>query len=942
MPSILLLLFAAGPPEVIDFDKQIAPLLARRCLDCHGSTAPEAKFDLSRVKPPRTMARAMERVLSDEMPPNKPLPADERELLRRWIASGAKWGTDPIDPFAFTTRNRAGRDWWSLQPVRPVPVPGATTGATNPLDQFWLHRLQAARLQPSPEADRRTLIRRVTFDLIGLPPTPDEVRAFLDDHRPDAYERLVNRLLASPRFGERWARHWLDIARYGESDGFERDLPRFSAWPYRDWVINALNADLPYDQFARLQLAADILQPEEIAATGFLVAGAHDIVVPVVETMRASMRQDELEDITGTVAQVFLGLTFQCARCHEHKFDPIHQKDYYRLASALAGVGHGELTVNDGPRRDIAQLRQREAEARRALETLEKPIREKLLATGKGEKPRPLIAWDFRRSLDDETGQIKGRIHGGARRDAEGLHLDGKTGYLTVPLKGLFREKTLEVWVRLRDLDQRGGGVMSMQTPDGSTFDAIVFGEQQPRRWMAGSDHFRRTKSFGGEEEPAAAEVHIAISYTADGTIMAYRNGQPYGTSYRTTPVLFRDPQMVFGLRHTPVGANRMLSGTITRARLYDRALMASIEVPLEKIVAQFTDEQRTRHKTLIAEAESARAEADGLERRAVRKMYAVNSLPTGITHVLHRGNVIAKGEPTAPEVPRALEMLAGPTRLKPDASDVERRRELARWMTAERNPLFARVIINRLWHHHFGIGLVDTPSDFGFNGGRPSHPELLDWLASELIRQGWSLKAMHRLMVTSQIYRQASAPRLEALTKDADNRLLWRKSPIRLEAETIRDAMLATAGELDTTMGGPPYLDFKTYFFKGTQFYDPVEEVSRRRSIYRMWARGGRNPFLDTFDCPDPSTTTPRRAATTTPLQALALLNNSRVLSLSEDLADRLKKERDPIEAAWLRAYGRPPRTDERTVVEVFVRQHGLAALGRVLFNSAEFMQVD
>jgi hypothetical protein len=937
--TILLLLLGAAPPDAVSFDREIAPLLAYRCLDCHGAVAPEAKWDLSRKKSPRAMRRAIERVLDDEMPPGKPLPEAEKALLRRWLARGAEWGTDPIDPYAFTTPHRAGRDWWSIQPPRKVDVP-VVSGANQPIDAFWLEQLKRVNIFSSAEADRRTLIRRVTYDLIGLPPTPEEIDAFVVDTRPDAYERVVDRLLASPHFGERWGRHWLDIARFGESDGFERDLPRFNAWPYRDWVIGALNSDLPYQQFARAQLIGDL--QGEPAAAGFLVAGPHDIVQPVGEVMRSAMRQDELEDMAGTVSQVFLGLTFHCARCHDHKFDPISQRDYYRLAAALAGVGHGERTLVDPQR---ARLVQRGGEIGRQLAQLEQPYRERLLAEEKGDPLRPTLAWDFTQTLEETSGRFPGKLHGKAHRDAQGLHLDGRTAYLATPIKGQWKEKTLDVWMRLAHLDQRGGAALSIQTADGNVFDAVVFGEQQPGHWLAGSDFFRRTKPFAGPVETSTETLRITLTYASDGTVTAYRNGQIYGKSYRTTPVLFRDPVVLFGLRHSPAGGNKHLAGTLLRAQLFDRALSAAEvaggrSVATEQILPLLSDTERSEHERLRRERLEVERELRERDSKP-RKLYTVNPLAPGITHVLARGNVTAKGEPVAAEVPSVFSGLK-PTGLKPDAPEADRRRALANWITDAQQPLFARVLVNRLWHHHFGRGIVDTPSDFGFSGGRPSHPELLDWLAAELSRQDGSMKAMHRMMVLSRVYRQSSAVRPDALAHDAENRFLWRKSPTRLEAETVRDAMLAVAGELDCRMGGPSYQDFKTYFFKGTQFYDALDDISRRRSVYRMWARGGRSPFLDTFDCPDPSTSTPRRAVTTTPLQALALLNNARVLRLSDILATRLKDHSDPVETAYRLAYGRVPTQRERTLLEPFVQKHGLAALVRVIFNSAEFMQVD
>jgi hypothetical protein len=978
----------APPPDTgPDFDRVIAPLLARRCLDCHAGPSVKGKLDLASRRTTFAGGKSgpalvpgnpdqsylWERVRDEQMPPKKPLPEAEKALLRAWITGGARWGSDPIDPFRISTEHRAGLDWWSLQPLQRPAIPSGKSPSwgRNPIDRFLLARLEEHGLAPSPDADRRTLIRRLSFDLIGLPPTPEEVEAFLTDGSPNASEKLVDRLLASPHYGERWARHWLDVVRFGESDGYERDLPRFTAWPYRDWVIDALNRDLPYDQFARVQLAGDVLQPGDpgaLAATGFLVAGPHDVVVPVVQAMRDSMRQDEMEDIIGTVGQTFLGLTVNCARCHDHKFDPVSQKDYYRLAAALSGVGHGERVVpSPGDALILARLRQRIDQIEGRLTALETPHRLAILAgrtTGKiAASLEPLAEWDFRTGLQDRRGELHGSAHGSAQRTGEGIKLDGRTGYAaTAPLKAAVGARTLEAWVRLEGLEQRGGGVMSLQTLDGATFDAIVFGEQEPRHWMAGSNFFRRTRSVGGPAETEANKrvVHLAITYAQDGTITLYRDGLPYGSSYRTEPpVTFPagGAQVVFGLRHAPVGGNKMLAATVVRARLHDRALSAAEvaassgdHVSEQEMRARLSGEERARWQEDRAELARLSDEMRRIEARMSRKVYAVVSFPAGATHVLLRGNVTTPGERVEAEPLSALARSVGSLPLPADAPEGERRRALAVWMTSQKNPLFARVMVNRLWHYHFGAGLVETPNDLGFHGGRPSHPELLDWLASEFIDQGWSLKALHRLIVTSAAYRQSSAPREDALKRDAGNRFLWRRSPERLEAEAVRDAMLSVAGRLDQTVGGAHYQDFRTYFFKGTQFYEAVEQIGPafgRRTIYRMWARGGRNPFLDTFDCPDPSTTTPRRAATTTPLQALSLLNNALVLDLADTLAGRLRLEagsnpEQQIERLFRLAYGRTPSRREQALVRPFVERHGLAALCRVVFNSNEFMQVD
>ncbi|MCX7422489.1 MAG: DUF1549 domain-containing protein, partial [Planctomycetia bacterium] len=357
--GVLVASAADAPP--VSFDRDVAPLLARRCLDCHSGTDKKGGLDLSRleavtkggesgaviVSSKAAESLLWQRVRDGEMPPKKPLPKEEVELLKRWIDAGAKWGTSPIDPFASSTGSRAGYDWWSLLPVVRSEVPDLKRQSQHPIDRFIGKKLAEEGLTPSEMADRRTLIRRLSFDLIGLPPSPEQVAAFEKDNSPDAYNKLVDQSLDSPHFGERWARHWLDIVRYGESHGFERDKIRNNSWRYRDWLVKAFNRDLPYDEFVRLQLAGDVLHPEDpnaIIATGFLVAGAYDDVGQAQQSaaMRAVVRQDEMEDYVATVGETFLGLTVHCARCHDHKFDPISSRDYYRVAAALAGVKPGD------------------------------------------------------------------------------------------------------------------------------------------------------------------------------------------------------------------------------------------------------------------------------------------------------------------------------------------------------------------------------------------------------------------------------------------------------------------------------------------------------------------------------------------------------------------------------------------------------------------------
>ncbi|HZY88095.1 MAG TPA: DUF1553 domain-containing protein, partial [Gemmataceae bacterium] len=492
-------------------------------------------------------------------------------------------------------------------------------------------------------------------------------------------------------------------------------------------------------------------------------------------------------------------------------------------------------------------------------------------------------------------------------------------------------------------------------------FDAIVFGEIDAGRWMAGSENFVRTRSFGGPAETEAdrGPVHVAVVYAEDGTVSAYRDGRPYGAPYKSTgPRTFKagEAEVVFGLRHSPAGGNRLLAGVIRRAQLYDRALgpaevaasAAAGQVGPDEIAARLPEGRRARYAGLLA---AARAQRELLARLPA-KVYAVAPRQPEVAHVLLRGDPARPGAVVTAGGVRAVGGPGADFGLPPDAPEAECRRRLAAWVTHPKNPLFARVIVNRLWHHHFGVGLVDTPNDFGFNGGRPSHPELLDWLAAELAAGGWRLKRLHRLMVTSAAYRQASAWDGRAARIDAGDRLLWRKAPRRLEAEAVRDAALHVAGRLDLRMGGPGFQDTRQVRAPGTSaiLYLPADgdgEGPRRRSLYRVWSRGGRDRLLDVFDCPDPSATAPSRAVTTTPLQALALLNNALVLRTARDFAERLEREAGgdvgrQVRRAYLLAYGRPPNAAEAELATRAVRAHGLAVLARAIFNSNEFLSVD
>ena len=989
---VLVLLESAATVSVaaVEFDHKVAPLLVRHCLECHNGFDLKGKLDLSQReaamkggkhgspvvagKPGESLL--WKKVSEDEMPPDHPLRQAEKNLLRDWITGGAKWGGNAeLDPFQLTTAKRGGYDWWSLQPVKRPSQPAVTSQnwVVNPIDAFILAKLEKVQLKPSGPADPRALIRRLYFDLTGLPPTAEQVAAFVDKPTDAAYRKVVDNLLGSPHYGERWGRHWLDLARFGESDGFERNNVRNNLWPYRDWIINAMNNDMPYDEFVRMQVAGDVLKPGDPAgqkAVGFLVAGLHNTVVGGSEFMKKTARQDELEEIVGTVGQTFVGLTVNCARCHNHKFDPIRQKEYYQLTSAIAGVFHGERNVSDPElARQREALRKQVAVLSEKLAEIESRGREAVLARRKqGDKPpmadppKPLARWEFDTDLRDSLGEMHGIAKGSARVSGGALVVDGNASWVeTKPTKEQLLAKTLEAWVELSDLDQKGGGVIGVQNLSGAQFDTIVFAERESRLWMAGSNSYARTQSFGALEENEAHQkpVHVAIVYQEDGTIIGYRNGVPYGKPYKTGMWKFPagNSQMIFGMRHKG-GGNNYLKGKIHRAQLYERALApdevaasAGVEssfVGEQELAAALSQADQERREELNNQLAALAAREKELGSGSQMKVYTVAARGNpGTVRLLKRGNAMDEGEVVHPGAVAALRSLSSDFGIQPNAPDSERRKQLAYWLTDPENPLFNRVIVNRLWHYHFGTGIVETPNDFGFNGGRPSHPDLLDWLASEFVANGRRLKAMHRLIVTSNTYRQTAAPSKDGLALDAENRLLWRKSPVRLDAESLRDAVLAVSGKLNPKMGGPGFRDVSITPNNGTTYYAPIYpkgDEYNRRTVYRFSPRGGRSAVLDTFDCPDPSTTAPRRGVTTTPLQALALFNNEFILNKARAMADRvrvLEKGRldEQVKRVFLDAYQRAPDAEELRLAKRLAEQYGLVTLCRSLFNSNEFV---
>jgi mono/diheme cytochrome c family protein len=915
--------------EAIDFARDVKPILESRCFDCHGPDDQQSEFRLDRradalrgglsgpaiVPGDSGLSRLIEYIAAGDgetmMPPDgERLSPEQVAVLRAWIDAGAEWPDDLAGDSAAEAANPAR---WAFQPfVRPeLPTVNDAAWPRGPIDRFVLARLEQAGLTPSPEADRRTLIRRLSFDLVGLPPTPEDVAAFVADERSDAYERLVDRLLTSNHYGERWGRHWLDVVRFAESHGFEMNQPRPNAWPYRDWVIAALNADLPYDQFVTAQLAGD--RTGEDAATGFLVGGPWDQVKSPDPVLTAQQRADELHDMTSTTGSVFLGLTVGCARCHNHKFDPVSQRDYYALQAVLAGVEHGERPLAGAGEGRDEQLRQ----VNDRIASIEDELR--------GHEPLALT--------DGVEANEPPRAPVNARRNVDRF----------APVAAR--------WIRFTVLATNSGEPcideieVYAQPADG-----------QPARNVALAANGAVAAASG---TLAGFDIH-KLEHVNDGH---YGNGRSWisdaagaGWVEVEFPAISVVERVVWGRDRDLQYADRLATRYVIEvaaepgrwqvvASSRDRAEYIPGSAPAEEFsTAGLSSEQAQAAGKLIDELTALRKERTALATALM--IYAGRFTQPAATHRLHRGDPLQPREEVAPG---AIAAVSRPLEQSADAAESARREALARWITSHDNPLTARVMVNRIWQHHFGQGLVATPSDFGANGARPTHPELLDWLADEFVTGGWRMKALHRRIVTSAAYRQASAPRADALAKDAGTQLLWRFPPRRLEAEPIRDSILAVSGTLNLAAGGPGYEVFEpndnyVHVYAPKVDFGPAEW---RRMIYQNKPRMEQDEVFGTFDCPDAGQVAPRRNRSTTPLQALNLLNSRFMLQQSALFAERLQREAGPdvdeqVRRAFQLAFQRDPHPAELAAAAQLIAAHGTPVFCRALLNANEFIHTD
>ena len=824
------------------------------------------------------------------MPPDEAdrLTPAEIQILREWIDSGAAWEGSENE----SDENSDELDHWSFRPVAATEPPRSSDAfVTNSVDAFVLQKLNELTLAPNPRATKAELIRRVYLDMLGLPPTPEEVQAFVADERPDAYPQIVERVLASPHYGERWSRYWLDLVRFAETNGFETNRERPNAWPYRDYVIRSLNEDKTYDQFLREQIAGDAIGVPE--ATAYLVAGPYDLVKSPDINLTLMQRQNELDDIIGTTGTAFLGLTIGCARCHNHKFDPIRQSDYYSIQAVFAGIQHGDRAMPLSPdkQQEIAEIDRQLVQLRNDLKPFLKnsgPSRPAVTARGNEELFPETKARFVRFTIEETSGGEpcldELEIFSGATNVA--LASSGAKASASSTLPGYEIHK-------LEHLNDGQGG--------------------NSRSWISNEG----SKGWVQIELPEVQTIQrVAWARDRDGQF-----ADRVATKYRIEVAVEPDQW-----KEVASSADRLpFNGKVTQPE-YD--------------FARFPNDEAEHGRSLLKQLQNQEQHKSQLQASAT--VYAGTFQQPGPTHRLFRGEPTGQREQVEPGTVASL----GKLPITEATPEQQRRLAMAEWVGSKENPLTARVIVNRLWQFHFGKGLVPTPSDFGKAGVAPTHPELLDWMARELMDHNWSLKHVHRLILTSSTYQQSSKPRGDALKADGATDYWWRFPPRRLEAEPIRDSILSVTGVLDTRMYGPGFSGFEVEL-ENVRHYFPKKNYGPedwRRMIYMTKVRLEKESVFGIFDCPDAATSVPKRGRSTTPLQALNLFNSPFMLQQSELFADRLKREcgddapRKIIQAFWL-CFGREPDANELIDSAEFLSEQGLPAFCRAMLNSNEFV---
>jgi hypothetical protein len=993
------------------FAKKIRALLTNNCVRCHGGAKTRSGLDMTSretllkggdngpaVVPSKSKESRLFKLAAhlDEphMPPKeaKRLTKEQLALLAAWIDLGAPYDRPLLDKTQPKTKKPMvvtddDRRFWSFRPLKRLAPPAVKdpSWACTPIDRFVLAKLDAKGLSPAPAADRRTLVRRAYFDLVGLPPAPEEVEAFVNDRSPRAYERMIDRLLASPHHGERWARHWLDVVRFAESHGFEHDYDRPTAYPYRDFVIKALNSDLPYDKFVQWQLAGDELEPDNLlamTATGFLGAGVHS--TQITANLVEKERYDELDDIVRTTGTAMLGLTVGCARCHDHKYDPIPTRDYYRLVATFTTTVRSEVDLVVDP--ETA----RRATARHAAEQAN--LDAALAGYERDELPRKLDAWlagPGRKAVATPWVLLEptsAKSSGGATL----TRLDDGS-YLAGGKNPAFDTYTFVAPTRLT-------GITSVRLEALAHPSLVRGGPGRAGNGNFALSDFRLTAApLGGSGKPVAVKlVRPRATFEQRGLPVATTIDADPRSAWAIDPQFGKDHAAVYELEsplgfpggtvltftlsfNNNVGHNlgrpRLSVSTAPRPFLAGAPMPEAVRTALARLDrAKLTEAERTAllrwfrtrdagYRDLTRKAQEHRRRGPKIDR--MKALICSEGLPPvrlhtqgadflEQTHFLKRGDPNQKDGVATPGFPQVL--LRSPDAEKrwhaippPGCRTSFRRRALAGWITDVEHGaghLLARVIVNRLWQHHFGRGIVATPGDFGLQGERPTHLELLDWLATELMRNGWHLKPIHKLIMTSSVYRQGNHFDKAKAQIDPDNRLHWRRTPRRLEAEAIRDALLAVSGRLDRRMFGPGTLDPR----------------QKRRSIYFFVKRSQLVPMMVLFDAPDGLLGIDQRGTTTIAPQALLLMNNELVRDSADGFASRVasapdRPPGDAVRAAYRHALGRAPTQRELADSVAFVAEQAasyradgkpdagrraLADFCQVLLGLNEFIYVD
>jgi len=893
------------------FESKVRPLLLASCVSCHGKDTHQAGLRLDVAVPPEKAHEILKRIRGEggkpKMPPGKELTNDKIAAIEQWVKDGAPWGASTsLSPPSLLER---GKTHWAFQPVVRTSVPRVknTAWVRNPIDNFVLSRLESKGLKPNAPAARRELIRRVTYDLIGLPPTPEEVARFEADRAPDAYDKLVDRLLASPHYGEKWARHWLDLVRYAETNSYERDNPKPYAYKYRDYVIRAFNSDKPYDRFVKEQIAGDEMPDATgdcYAATGYYRLGIWDD--EPADKLQASY--DDLDDLVATTGQTFLGLTLDCARCHDHKLDPIPQKDYYSFLAFFHNINRFK---NGGPTDEAQYFASAEKKVEFERKTAELGTRrkafneqieaiEKRLAAKGSEYYNPGDVTDLSyRYYERDWKRIP-------EFENEPVIASGNLGASLISLKPRQRNEEFAI-----EYD----GKLNVPKDGEYTFK---FKAEGGYRFTVGGEKLFESFAVAGKPEERMAKKRLSAGKVGLNLIFNQRQNQ-HGFA-----ISWSGP----GFTERPLSSPDSC-GTDGLTTLFGQKL------------PQLLDKETADRMTQLVNDQAA------LEKQAIPTEKVLCVTEAGPkppeTFVLKRGMPGDPGDKVEPAFPICL---GGSAIVKPEPTAGARssglRTQLANWLASPENPLTARVIVNRVWQQHFGRGIVRTASDFGLTGAKPTHPELLNWLAKRFVEGGWSFKKLHKLILTSSTYMQSSHSNALAFKSDPQNDQFWRVDMRRLTAEEIRDSILAVSGNLNPALYGPsvypeiPKEILAAQSRPGKDWYTErmTPEDVCRRSIYISVKRSLIYPFTGSFDLPETDRSSAGRFASTQPTQALAMMNGSLLNKQAAILAERVRKEAGTGEQAFARRLF--SLTMQRSPTEAEVAE-GVKLLDRLLKRGAK-----